>query len=100
MVHFSLTTAFVATLLAATAFAGPIERENFVKVPIKKVARGTPNAASVVRHDQARLAAANLKSSKGGSSSSGTVENDVFSYIAPVQVGSQTFNVSFWWALL
>jgi hypothetical protein len=94
MVRLSLTTAFVSSLLAATALAGPIERENFVKVPLKKVARGTPSATSVVRHDQARLAAANLKSSKGGSSSSGTVENDVFSYIAPVQVGSQTFDVS------
>jgi hypothetical protein len=95
MVHGSLTTAFVSALLAATAFASPIERDTFVKVPIKKVARGSPSAASVVAHDQARLSAVNLKSSKGSSaSSSGKVENDVFSYIAPIQVGSQTFNVS------
>jgi hypothetical protein len=94
MVHFSLTTAFVSALLAATAFASPIERDTFVKVPIKKVARGKPSAASVVAHDQARLSAVNLKSSKGSSGSSGKVENDVFSYIAPIKVGSQTFNVS------
>jgi hypothetical protein len=74
MVRLSLTSAFVASLLAVTAFASPIERETFVKVPVKTVSVGTPSGSSLVAHGQARISKINK-----AAASSGVVDNDVVS---------------------
>jgi len=88
MVRLSITAAFVASLLV-TAFATPVERETFVKVPLKKV--GSASAKSLLSKDLRRLAGHNGVPTP--LASSGTVENDLVSYTAPLKVGSQTFDL-------
>jgi hypothetical protein len=92
MVRVALSTAFVATLVLS-AFATPIERESFVTVPLKKV--GSASAKALVSKDLRRLDNINAGGRKASplASGSGTVENDLVSYIAPVKVGSQTFDL-------
>jgi hypothetical protein len=83
MVRVALSTAFV-TSLVLSAFATPIERESFVTIPIKKVSN-IKSAKDLLEKDLRRYSAA--------AASSGTVTNALDSYIAPVKVGSQTFNL-------
>jgi hypothetical protein len=89
MVRITLTTAFVASL-ALSAFATPVARESsLIKVPVKKLHASSVKAIST--KDVARYAS--FKTNKAAASGSGTVINEVDSYIAQVKVGSQTFDL-------
>jgi hypothetical protein len=92
MVRVALSTAFVASLVLS-AFATPIERESFVTVPIKKVG-AVASAKELVSKDLRRLD--NINSGRKASpeaTGSGTITNEVVTYIAPVTVGTQTFDL-------
>jgi hypothetical protein len=99
MVRITLTTTFVASL-ALSAFATPVARESaLIKVPVKKVNASSLKAIST--KDFARYA--NLKTNKDAAAGSGTIINEVDSYIAEVQVGDQTFDLivdTGWWCLV
>jgi hypothetical protein len=82
MIHARFTITLVASLaLAALATPTP----PFKTVPLKKVGKIT-STRSLLEKDLRRYNSA-------PASSSGAVENDLVSYIAPVKVGSQTFDL-------
>jgi streptogramin lyase len=81
MVRLALTTAFVASI-ALRAIAVPAQTIH--TVPLKKVSKVT-SAKSLLEKDLRRF--------KADAVGSGAVENNVDSYIAPIKVGSQTFNL-------
>jgi hypothetical protein len=91
MVRLTLSTAFVASL-ALSVFATPVERASFVTVPLKKV--GSATAKALVENDLRRLANINsrrkLSSDETGS---GSITNVLVSYLAPVEVGGQTYGL-------
>lgn len=97
MVRVALTAAFVASLVFS-AFASPVGHHDFVTVPLKKV--GAPSAAAIRNKDVRRIIKHNEKVGIQAAAvniplavSSGTVENDLVTYTAPIVVGSQTFNL-------
>ncbi|KAF7981762.1 hypothetical protein HWV62_31825 [Athelia sp. TMB] len=86
MVNFNALTSAIILSFALSAMAGPVSRESFVTHPITK--KASKSITATLAKDQARLAKFN-----GAAASSGTVINEVDSYIAQVAVGSQTFDL-------
>lgn len=86
MVNFNALTSAILLSFAVSAIAGPVARESFVKLPITK--KASKSITQTVAKDQARLAKYN-----GAAAASGTVINEVDSYIAPITVGSQTVSI-------
>ncbi|KAF7981782.1 hypothetical protein HWV62_31865 [Athelia sp. TMB] len=86
MVNFNALTSAIILSFAVSAMAGPVARESFVTHPITK--KASKSITATLAKDQARLAKYN-----GAAASSGTVINEVDSYIAEVKVGSQTFDL-------
>ncbi|KAF7968489.1 hypothetical protein HWV62_30483 [Athelia sp. TMB] len=77
MVNFNALTSAIILSFAVSAMAGPVARESFVTHPITK--KASKSITATVAKDQARLAKFN-----GAAASSGTVINEVDSYIAQV----------------
>lgn len=92
MVRLSLAIALVTTFLA-TGMAAPANPGKSAQVIPFARAKSTPNWKQAVSSDKARIAHFVNKSKVNVDSSSVGVENEDFSYVASVGVGSQTFSL-------
>ncbi|KAJ2960292.1 hypothetical protein NQZ79_g4322 [Umbelopsis isabellina] len=92
MVRLSLAIALFATFLA-TGMAAPANPGKSAQViPFARL-NSSPNWKQAVASDKARIAHFGTKSKLNVDSSSVSVENEDFSYVASVGVGSQTFSL-------
>jgi len=92
MVRIAIQAAFVAVVIGlASALSIEQRAAPLVKAPLKKISTVT-NITNIVAHDNARLNHY-FKKSPVSELASAPVINEIFSYIAPTVVGSQTFNL-------
>ncbi|KAJ7478004.1 putative cathepsin E [Mycena galericulata] len=92
MVRIAIQTAFVAAVIGfASALSVEERAAPLIKAPLKKISTVT-NAANIVARDNARLNHY-FKKKAVDERQTAPVINEVFSYIAEVVVGSQTFDL-------
>nr|GAT55366.1 aspartic protease [Mycena chlorophos] len=98
MVRIAITVSFVAAIIGMASSLSIDAREpTTVKAGLKKVSTVT-DVKNIVAHDAARLNGyfkqPSLEARKSkNAADSGSVINEIFSYIAETKVGSQTFNL-------
>lgn len=84
MVNYKAITSAVALAFAVSVSAEPVAREYFISHPIAK--KSSKSFSQIVASNQARLA----KYNGSGTFTNATIINESESYIAEVEIGTQT----------